>query len=464
MNFLSLEFVIFFAVLIVALCFIKNKRYQHIILLVASYIFYGLGDIRFLGLLIIVSVMMWFIGQKINLANNPKRKKYLGIGVIFDLIVLGIFKYFNFFVEGFASILGMQHITLKIILPVGISFYIFQSISYIADIYTGKIKPQRLLGTLLYIGFFPQIVSGPIVKAHDFFPQMEKEQNITFERLSWGLQRFALGMFKKTVIADRLGVCVDSVYYAPSAYSGLSLLIAVFSYALQIYYDFSGYSDMAIGVAYILGFDYENNFNIPYLAKNPSDFWRRWHISLSSWFRDYVYIPLGGNRRGKIRTYLNLFVTMLLSGLWHGASWAFVLWGAFHAIVSVVHKWYCEIRGAKRSHHSLINSAVCVTINFVVVSVLWIPFRTNSLAETILILKCIFTWSKGIRYVYIFAPVFAALLLLVEVIAVLKNDGNDIWKPLNLTKFCPKIVFCIFLLLMAVFAYVGNGAFIYAQF
>lgn len=384
MSFLSLKFFVFFMVLLVVLYFVEARKHQHIVLLLGSYVFYALGDIRFLGLLFFVSVLMWFLGRRIE---QTKKKKYLVLGVAADLAILGVFKYFNFFAGSFAQILGMQYNSLKIILPIGISVYIFQSISYIADIYTKKIKAQGLLETLLYLGFFPQIVSGPIVKAHDFFPQLEIAHYITSDRISRGIQRFALGMLKKIVIADRLGVCVDSVYSAPSAYSGLSLLIAVLSYALQIYYDFSGYSDMAIGVAYILGFDLGENFNLPYLAKNPSDFWRRWHISLSSWFRDYVYIPLGGNRNGKLRTHLNLFITMLLSGLWHGASWAFLLWGVLHAVASTVHKWFCDICGGRKQR--VVSCLVLFTLRLTLLLLLFCGFHS----EQMTFLKQYLFWS-----------------------------------------------------------------------
>lgn len=462
MGFLSLRFLIFFTALVVCLWIVKDKRHQHVILLCASYIFYLFGDARFLGLLAGVSVMTWFVGQKLF---HSKKRKYLVVGVVLDLLVLGLFKYFNFFIDSFSNVFGMRGFTIKVMLPIGISFYIFQSISYLADILMGKITAQGLLEVLLYIGFFPQIVAGPIVKARDFMPQMEKAHRVTADRLSWGIQKFVTGAFKKAVIADRLGVCVDAVYAAPGAYSGVSLLIAVVSYAIQIYYDFSGYSDMAIGVAHILGFDYKPNFNLPYLAKNPSDFWRRWHISLSTWFRDYVYIPLGGNRKGELRTYLNLLITMLLSGIWHGAGWAFVIWGISHAIASVIHKIYCDKRGVNKNHeYGSFKNALCIVMNFVVVALLWIPFRTNGLSKSLLILKRIFAWNDGVQYLYVFTFIFAIFMLIIECISAKKNGGNDIWKPLDLRRFWPKAAFCTFVLITAVFAYVGDGSFIYAQF
>mgnify|MGYP003288607524 CR=1 FL=1 len=468
MNYLSLGFFAFFAVLLIGLRFTRNVRQQNVLLLLASYVFYALGDVRFLGLLIGVSVLMWVLGKGIGRElQSGKAKRYLVSGVIADVLVLGLFKYYNFFAESFGSLLGMEYTVLHMILPIGISFYIFQSISYLADVYTGKIEAEvSVLPVMLYIGFFPQIVSGPIVKAHDFLPQVKVHHKITWERLSSGAQRFLMGAFKKTVIADRLGVAVNAVYAAPDAYSGLSLLLTVLAYSLQIYYDFSGYSDMAIGVAYILGFDLGANFNLPYLAKNPSDFWRRWHISLSSWFRDYVYIPLGGSRKGRVRTYLNLFITMLLSGLWHGASWAFVVWGAMHAVASVLHKGFADLKkkfGWDKKGSKFLGG-ISVLAMFVSVSVLWIPFRLNDFGQSLRVLKRIVTWSDGVDYVYVFTVIFAVLLLAVELIALLKNRGNHIWKPLDLSHFGNKVIVCLFLLLVVCFAYIGNSAFIYAQF
>lgn len=468
MSYLSIKFIVFLIVLIAALKLTKGNNTHNIILLIASYIFYTLGDIKFLVLLLAVSILMWQLGKSIGKNLHTKAAKmYLTIGVIIDILVLGIFKYFDFFVGSFSSLLGMQYTSLNVIFPIGISFYIFQSISYLSDIYTEKIEAEEsALNVLLYIGFFPQIVSGPIVKAHDFLPQLKKEHDINWDGVSWGVQRFTLGLFKKVVIADRLGVAVDAVYSAPAAYSGLSLFVAILSYALQIYYDFSGYSDMAIGVAHILGFDLGNNFNLPYLSKNPSDFWRRWHISLSSWFRDYVYIPLGGSNKGKVRTYLNLFITMLLSGLWHGASWSFVVWGFLHAFTSVIHKVFSDIKQKfnLRSKNNRITYFASVIATFAVVAILWIPFRTNDFRKAVLIIKRVFTWSAGVHYVYVYTLIFTGVLIVVEVIAAVKKNGNDIWQPLDLSKFWTKVVFCCFVILTALFAYIGNSAFIYAQF
>lgn len=470
MSFLSVRFGIFFLILLLIMKATSGAKAHQRVLLAASYVFYAAGDWRFLILLAGVSLAMWQCGLKIARAAEKENggKAWLVLGVSLDLLVLGVFKYAGFFADTFSAVFRMPRPVLRVVLPLGLSFYIFQAISYLADVYMGKMKAESSLRkVLLYIGFFPQIVSGPIVKARDFFPQLERDHELTWENLSWGGQRLLTGLFKKVVVADRLGVCVDAVYAAPAAYSGLSILTAVFAYSLQIYYDFSGYSDMAMGIARMLGFDLGKNFNLPYLAASPSEFWRRWHISLSSWFRDYVYIPLGGNRKGKVRTYLNLFLTMLLSGLWHGASWAFVAWGALHGAASVLYKAHGRKKKGENSGFAVwekVRHVFSVILNFCVVSFLWIPFRTSDFGKTFLILRRIFTWTPGIHYVYVYALIFGAGLLVTELMAVRLNQGNDIWRPLDLSRFGGRMILCCFVLLTAVFAYIGDNAFIYAQF
>ena len=471
MSFLSVRFGIFFLILLLVMKVTRGAKTHQLILLGASYVFYAAGDWRFLALLAGISLVMWKCGLKVSQdasVGEKEKKTWLILGICLDLLVLGVFKYASFFVDTFTAAFGLPRTTMGILLPLGLSFYIFQAISYLADVYMGKMKAESSLRkVLLYIGFFPQIVSGPIVKARDFFPQLETDHEITWENLSWGGQKFLTGLFKKMVVADRLGICVNAVYAAPAAYSGISLLTAVLAYALQIYYDFSGYSDMAIGVARILGFDLGRNFNLPYLAATPSEFWKRWHISLSSWFRDYVYIPLGGNRKGEARTYRNLFLTMLFSGLWHGASWSFVAWGALHGTVSVISRALGRKRKGEAPDAAVwgkVRHAFSVFLNFCVVTILWIPFRTNDFGKALLILRRIFTWAPGIHYVYVYALIFGIGLLLVEMAAVRFHQGNDIWRPLDLSRFGSRVILFCFILLTAVFAYIGDSAFIYAQF
>jgi len=467
-NYLSISFLWFFVILILILKVTNGVEKQNVVLLIASYIFYALGDVRFLILLFLVSFSMWILGNAIEHSKeiNTKKSKYCLIaGVTLDIFVLMMFKYLNFFAEGFSKLFGLEHTVIHIILPIGISFYIFQSISYLADVYMGKIEAEKsLINILLYIGFFPQIVSGPIVKAYDFLPQIRVSHKITIENLSWGIQKFLVGVFKKKVIADRLAISVNAVYDAPAAYSGLTLLITVVAYSMQIYYDFSGYSDMAIGIGRILGFDLGKNFNLPYLAKNLSEFWNRWHISLSSWFKEYVYIPLGGSKKGRLRTYRNLFITMLLSGLWHGANWTFVIWGGCHALLSVLEKVCNNLKKRYGWTGNKVTELVAIGWNFILVSLLWVPFRAKDLGQVRLIFERIFSLEEGVDYVYTYTLTFLAMMILVEVIACYKNEANDIWKPLELSKFGNKVIFCFFTILIFCFAYWGDSAFIYAQF
>ena len=306
-------------------------------MLIANILFYGYWDFRFL---ILLGLLIGITYACAGIYSNTKKKYWITVGVVVALFILGIFKYYNFFVSTFADAFRLDNVyTLKLILPLGISFYTFQVMSYLFDIRRGGIEFEHdFLKYAIYVSFFPQITSGPIVKARDFLPQLDQIHCINKANFYAGFQLFLAGLTKKVVFADRIAVAINSVYAAPNAYNGVSILFAIIGYSLQIYFDFSGYSDMAIGIAKIWGFDLGKNFNAPYIAKNPSEFWGRWHISLSSWFKEYVYIPLGGNRKGKVRTYINLFITMLLSGIWHGASYTFVIWGLIHAIGSTVHK------------------------------------------------------------------------------------------------------------------------------
>lgn len=400
MSFASIQFIIFFvlslAILILAGCF-KSKhsqKFSHIYLLIASYVFYGWWDWRFCFLMLSLTAIAYITARQLN---GKYRKLFITIGVSVPLIVLGIFKYLNFFLDSFSAAFGIADLcSLNIILPVGISFYTFQSMSYTIDVYRGKIKAASFFDVALYVSFFPQLVAGPIVKAQEFLPQLKEERKVTLKGLEAGLQIFVMGMFKKIVLADRLSVFVDDVFATPTIFSTLTIILAVIAYALQIYFDFSGYSDMAIGCAKCIGYDIQWNFNLPYISKNPTEFWKRWHISLSTWLQEYVYIPLGGNRKGKTRTYINLMLTMLIGGLWHGASWTFVVWGALHGIALCIHKLYLTVFSKKVR----IPSIFAVIMNNIFVCVCWVFFRAPSFDIAIEILKKIFTWSSGVQQMY----------------------------------------------------------------
>lgn len=462
MIFYSISFALFFGLLILFTHLSKSCRQQKIIFLLANIVFYGYWDARFLALFAAV-ISACYIGAIAY--EREKRGVFIVIPIIFCLGVLGVCKYMNFFIEAFANAFHINGIhTLRIILPLGISFYLFQALSYVLDVRKGVIPAEKdFLKLAVYISFFPQITSGPIVKSHDFLPQLEYIHRVKKENVYSGVQLFVLGLTKKVVFADRIGLAVNAVYSAPMAYNNISIIGAIIGYSLQIYCDFSGYSDMAIGIARILDFDLGKNFDLPYLAKNPSDFWRRWHISLSSWFRDYVYIPLGGSRKGKAKTYRNLFVTMLLSGIWHGVNWTYIIWGALHGIASSIHKAYCDIRGRKSTKTNPTIRFLNIIINCILVALLWVVFRANSMEQAMQMLSGLFR-TEGITYVNIYVVVYFAIIAAVHILGAIANNGHAFELRLDLDHFRGQFVLFTWVFLIIAFMYVGDSAFIYAQF
>ncbi|MEZ3435532.1 MAG: MBOAT family protein [Lachnospiraceae bacterium] len=383
-------------------------------------------------------------------------------GITILLLMLGFFKYCEFFVNSVRSIVGFDDVTLNIILPMGISFYTFTAISYLIDVYHRKYEAEKnILNFSLFIAFFPKLTAGPIVRGDCFLPQAKCYKGIRLDNLETGIQVFVIGLFKKMVLADHLGVFVDDVFSAPSAYNTFTVFWAVLSYALQIYFDFSGYSDIATGLAKMVGFDFPRNFNLPYISAGMSDFWKRWHISLSSWFQDYVYIPLGGSRKGKGRTYLNLFLVMLLSGLWHGAGWTFVLWGAIHGVVCCVSRRILECEDKSIQILKRI-------VTFITVSLLWIVFRANSVNNAVLIYKSLFIWHTGIMHPYTWTFFSIIVLVISTLTAVIKSRDrkriDGFYPILRLNRVWTLTVFFTFTGLTIILAYFGNTAFIYGKF
>ena len=344
-----------------------------------SYYFYYKSSGFYFGLLAVVTLSDYLIAKGIARWHS---RWLVTLSLVIDLELLGYFKYTNFFVGMWTQMIGANFQPWDIFLPVGISFFTFQSMSYVIDVYRGDLKPlSSLLDYAFYVSFFPQLVAGPIVRARDFAPQIRKPIEVTSDMFARGCYFIAIGLFKKAVISDYISLnFVDRIFDNPSLYSGIENLMGVYGYTLQIYCDFSGYSDMAIGIALLLGFRFPMNFNAPYRSESITDFWRRWHISLSSWIRDYIYISLGGNRKGKVRQYINLFVTMLLGGLWHGGSLNFVVWGGMHGVALAVHKWTREqiFHHTKtyRSHGLKWLLAAVLTFHFV--AFCWIFFRNHS--------------------------------------------------------------------------------------
>ncbi len=414
---------------------------RNLFVIISSYIFYGWWDPRFLGLIVLSSVTDYIIGILLHSSDNQAQKKrLLFISVAINLSMLGFFKYFNFFSDSFQQMfeafgVSINATTLNIILPVGISFYTFQTMSYTIDVYRNELKPTNdALSFFAFVSFFPQLVAGPIERARNLLPQFYSRKKFSYPQSIHGLRLIVWGLFKKVVIADNLGLLADQLLAPNESISGLSTLLGILFFAFQIYADFSGYSDIAIGIARMLGIQLRKNFQTPYFASSFNEFWRRWHISLSTWFRDYVYIPLGGNRNGKYSMYFNLFLTFLLSGLWHGAQFTFVIWGGLHGLILIAEK---------RINRNLLKKFNAIFV-FAIVTLLWIPFRAESTAHlmqlslsivdlttysTDLILKTISEYSN-IR----FTTLMVVLLLFIVLESQLFNldfaewlTGKSVW-------------------------------------
>ena len=400
MTFNSLQYAAFLAVVLL-LYWRLGRRPQNVLLLVASYAFYAAWDWRFLGLMLFSTVTDFVVGLLLEREQDDRRRRRIfALSLAVNLGILGFFKYFNFFVDSADSLFRSWGITLDtptlmILLPVGISFYTFHGISYTFDVYRRQIAAARdPIDFAVFVSFFPQLVAGPIGRAQLQLPQFQRERTRpSFDQVRSGLFLILLGLFKKVAIADALAGYVNETFSTASA-GWETLLIGVYSFALQIYGDFSGYSDMARGSARLLGIELPVNFAQPYLSRNITEFWRRWHISLSSWLRDYLYVPLGGNRGSTLSTYRNLMITMLLGGLWHGAAWTFVIWGALHGGFLAFHRWWSRRRGSVVSA-SPVGSILGWLLTFHVICGAWIFFRAGSLEIALRYCKGLLTFRPG---------------------------------------------------------------------
>ncbi|NBC81825.1 MAG: MBOAT family protein [Bacteroidetes bacterium] len=386
MLFNSLDFIIYFPIVFLIYWFVANKnlRKQNIFLIIASYVFYGWWDWRFLSLIIISSTADYLIGLKMDQSDNKKYRKLLLIASLgINLGFLGFFKYYNFFIESFVDLMeamGFQaNITsLQVILPVGISFYTFQTLSYSIDIYKRKISHTKdIFAFFAFVSFFPQLVAGPIERAKHLLPQFTKPREFDLQLAKDGIRQALWGFMKKIVIADNCAIAVNAIFSDYQDFNGAILVLGAFLFAFQIYCDFSGYSDIAIGTARLFGFDLMQNFNYPYFSRNISEFWKRWHISLSTWFRDYVYIPLGGSYASKARRMFNIIVTFTVSGLWHGANWTFVLWGFLNG-VGYFPEIFRKNKTKKFDHIKRygIRQYLNILATFVFILITWVFFRS----------------------------------------------------------------------------------------
>jgi alginate O-acetyltransferase complex protein AlgI len=416
MTFDSKEFLIFFAVIFLAWSIIqkRDRTVRNGFLLIASYIFYGFWSPPFVILIVISTLVDFYLAKAISRAAEPKAKKrLLGLSVAVNLGLLGFFKYFNFFIDSVFMIIPPDSYmmpTLEVILPVGISFYTFQSMSYSIDVYRGKLKASdSLLDFALYVAFFPQLVAGPIERASNMLPQFAAEPRVGIDRTIEGLELCIRGYFKKIVIADNVAPLVNLVFGDVDSASGLSLWIGSYAFGIQVYADFSAYTDIARGTAKILGFELMENFKSPFRSLNMSEYWKRWHISLSTWLRDYLYIPLGGNQGSKFKQLRNLFLVMALGGLWHGAAWNYVLWGLYHGLLLVLYHVSLPFIVAATSGFNragqVLFKILSWFVTFHLITVSWVFFRAQSVADIATALSKMFSgsisdiWSQGFSYI-----------------------------------------------------------------
>jgi alginate O-acetyltransferase complex protein AlgI len=476
MLFNSFEYLLFLPIVFSLYWFVcnKNLKLQNALLLVASYIFYGWWDWRFLSLIVFSSFVDYYCGIFINRANNTSiKKKWLITSMLVNLGFLGVFKYFNFFSkslqEAFLSF-GYQidAITLNIVLPVGISFYTFQTMSYTIDVYRGKLEPTKnLVAFFAFVSFFPQLVAGPIERATNLLPQFYNKKQFNSEKAIDGLRQILWGLFKKIVVADNCAIIVNQIFDNYSDYNASSLLIGALFFAFQIYGDFSGYSDIAIGTSRLFGFNLMQNFAFPYFSRDIAEFWRRWHISLSTWFRDYVYIPLGGSRGGTWMKVRNTFIIFIVSGFWHGANWTFIVWGALNAFYFLP----LLLLQQNRTHTNTVaenriflnfKEFFQISITFLLTLLAWVFFRAETVKMALSYINSMF--SKTILE-FPTTDLKPILFIVPLVIVEWLNRKEQHGLVLNSIKFIPIrwsiyiVIFCIILIFGA-----QSQSFIYFQF
>ena len=434
MLFNTWQYFVFLAI-VLSLYYCLGTRWQNRMLLAASYFFYSCWDWRFTTLLLISTGMDFWLALKIHQAEDIKRRKrLLLISILVNFGILGFFKYFNFFLGSTVHVLqwlGFQANVpiLRIILPVGISFYTFQTMNYTIDVYRRQMEPTRDLVTFaLFVSYFPHLVAGPIMRAEKLLPQLLNKRRVDNNFICTGGLLILVGLFKKVVIADSVAPEVERIFAAPSHFTSLMLLKGLYFFSFQIYCDFSGYSDIARGTSRLLGIELVENFNQPYLSRSVSEFWKRWHISLSTWLRDYVYIPMGGNREGRAKTYRNLLLTMLIGGLWHGANWTFVVWGGLHGLYLVIHKFILENRGRLRFWQGPpLPGAVKIFCTFHLVALAWIFFRARDFHTAFEYLNGILGWHGGVSMQPILATAsFGILLWLIDAPQYVTRDHTAI--------------------------------------
>ena len=490
MVFNSYSFLIFFPI-VVLVNFLIPKKTQYLWLLVASYYFYMNWDARYVLLLLFSTTVTYLCGLVIERTTLPKTKKMaLAVGFVLNIGVLFFFKYFDFAIETVNLLLSGTGLSVpnpdfNILLPVGISFYIFQALSYIMDVYRKEITAEKnFLKYALFVSFFPQLVAGPIERSKNLIRQVNETHRFDYEKMRDGLLIMSWGYFLKLVIADRVAIIVDTVYGSYTEYGGVYLIVASVLFAVQIYCDFAGYSTIAIGAAKILGFQLMENFNCPYFSRSIAEFWRRWHISLSSWFRDYLYIPLGGNRKGTVRKYVNIMIVFLVSGLWHGAAGTYVVWGFIHGLYQVIGALTRPVRDKLNvlfdmKPESIGHRLMSGLVTFALVDFAWIFFRAESLGAAVEIIKSMvhignisILWNGALYELGVSARGFQIMLLSIAVLLVadfMKYKGIQVRKLiLEQELWCRWICYIVIVMFIMIFGIWGGSydaaSFIYFQF
>ena len=477
MLFNSFTFLIFLALVLPAVAWARRRdfRLENLLLIVAGCVFYGWWDWRFLGLLLFTSGVDFLAGREIAASKSLHRKRlFLAWSLGTNLAVLGFFKYCNFFAANISHILkplgiAMPERLLNVILPVGISFYTFQAMAYTIDVYRGRIAPCRHLREFLtFISFFPQLVAGPIERAGEMLPQYNRRRHVTATDIAEGFYLVLWGYAKKTVIADNLGLKVDHIF-SQHSFTTADVLVGTLGFAFQVYADFSGYTDIARGVARWLGIRLTINFNHPYFSTNPREFWQRWHISLSNWLREYIYFPLGGNRLGETRTYANLMITMLLGGLWHGAAWNFVLWGGYQGALLVAYRWYSQGPGL-RIKSALAGKApywlfqgISTLLMFCLTLYGWLLFRSHGSAQLLATHAALWHWSLPPDILSRIAKLLPYIGLVAAVDSVTYFTGDTFFFA-RLSPWLASLFYLFLLYTIIILGMTGGEQFIYFAF
>jgi len=465
MSFVTWQYVAFLAATLVIVRLMRGERSSRVFLLLASCAFYGFFEVRLVPVLLGMAGVAFLSARSIARTSVPRSRRVIAaLGIALNLGVLGLFKYYDFFAGSIAAVLRVPSpSSLGLILPVGISFVTFEVLSYMIDVYRGEPEARSFTDLALMVMFFPHLVAGPILKPADFLPQLQRRLDVSWHNVETALPGFLLGVVKKVLIADSLALFVDPVFARPGFYSSPTVWLAAVAYALQIYCDFSGYSDMAIASARCFGLEIPPNFNMPYLSRSVAEFWRRWHISLSTWFRRYVYIPLGGNRKGLARATLNTMVVMLLSGLWHGAAWRFVMWGGLHGLAMVVQRLFrAVVPKADDRPSSLFGSAVSWLATFAFLCLSWVFFRAPDFRTALAVVgKMVFAGDVGgVDWL----PTSLTVALPAVVLAHWIGANGGMPKRLQVLSFSGAFVLASVVLGVLVFSPEKSAPFIYFQF